>query len=150
MAKRTLGILNKNPLNVKQVPSLWDGSTGQDEYGHAIFIDNIYGIRAAVRTLANMFRAGNRTVAEIIAQWAPANDPQANNDPLGYAGFVSRKMGIPADTNLDLFTVEGKLKQRSVLYLMIAAMIEFENFRGYMLPLETLSSGIALYERDFT
>jgi hypothetical protein len=35
------------------------------------------------------------------------------------------------------------------LTLILNAMLEWEIFTGYKLPIETIQSGIALYERDF-
>lgn len=88
-----------NPLNVKQGATPWKGSTGANGVGTAIFPDPVLGVRAAMRTLHSKWLRGKINLAEIIADWAPADDTQGSlpghppNDPARYAAYVAGRVG---------------------------------------------------------
>ena len=143
-----LGVNNCNPLNVKQMAdpkNFWDGSRGEDAYEHAIFVDPIYGVRAACRCLAKKALECS-TWRKLFESYAPPSD---GNDPATYAAFVARAVSSHSDGKVELFDLRGRIIDRNRLYLTLAAMIEFENFAGYELSASVIRSGIAMYQRDF-
>src|SRR5688500_10842783 len=100
-----IGIKNKNYLNVKNGRSPWIDAGGKksktDSRGHAVFTDPAYGVRAGIMLLRTYFFTHNlRTIAEILARWAPATDTIGSvpggpkNSPLEYSTFVAGRMGI--------------------------------------------------------
>jgi|SRR5215467_4833978 len=104
MPQNTVGIRNKNYLNVKNNPAdPWQGSIGTDPHGHTVFSAPEYGLRAAVMTMRSYwFKYALNTVAEILSRWAPANDtigsiPGApKNSPKEYTGFVwAESVSVP-------------------------------------------------------
>lgn len=141
------GINNHNPLNIKQGNDEWAGSVGKDDKSHAIFIDPVYSVRAAIRQLAQyQLRDGKQTLEAIFSTYAPADD---NNDPNAYAAMVAMAINELPSRPIRLFFNDGHVKDKEKLYLLIDAMLQMECFHGYELPPETIRSGIALYERDF-
>lgn len=152
-----MGLKSKNPLNVKQTRphDPWRGTIGVDSRGHVQFDDEIFGIRAAVRTLAAKYNKGKVTIAAIIADWAPASDTigsipgNPQNDPGEYAAFVAERMGWAVDVRLGLFEPSGRTRWPGLLIDMLEAMIEYENGVGTHLPMSKILHGIAEYYRDF-
>ena len=153
MGKYIRGLINENPLNVKQVPEIWDGSIPpyQDKDGHAVFCDPLYSVRAAVRTLSNYARDGRDTLQKIFEEYAPVDDPAAKNDPNNYANFVAGRITWAVDQPLGIFDANGVIDKiaEGRLIRLIDAMMEQEIYAGYGVPLETITSGIALYRRDY-
>lgn len=145
------GIANSNEFNIKQIlppNEPWLGSTGKDEIGHAVFIDSIYSVRAAVRQLARyQLRDKLTCLNEIFSIYAPADD--ANNKPSEYAKFVGEKIGLKPDATIVLFSMDGSIIHFSLLIDMLKAMLSFECYAGFELPEETVRAGARLYERDF-
>lgn len=94
--KGFVGINNHNPLNVKQVPNTWNGSLGSDKAGHAIFVDPVYSIRAALRSLSNYCLDGRIVSLATLADiYAPASD---GNNPKKYAAFLASRLSMdPTD-----------------------------------------------------
>lgn len=83
------GQRNKNPLNIKKGGTQdWQGTTGYDNQGHAIFSSIEYGTRAALKDLNGKINRGINTIDKICDIWAEAN---INN----YANFVSNGSKIP-------------------------------------------------------
>jgi len=142
-----VGVRNKNICNVKQGTTPWVGSIGTDSAGHAIFREWESSVRAAARSIEQKIRAGKNTIRKLCRSWAPVYD---NNDPDRYAIFISSRMNWPIDEPLVIFK-DGKLtlQGREQLAHLISAMGEYELFRGFQLPWETIMSGIAWFERDF-
>jgi hypothetical protein len=85
----TIGKKNKNPLNIKGKG--WQGQTGSDSQGHAIFSSYIYGTRASLINLKKYIDNGFNTIAKITARWAVDNTGN-------YANYVSQKSKINKDT----------------------------------------------------
>ena len=148
-----IGLNNCNPFNVKQVGppeipnSWWQGSTGQDEKGHAIFVRDEYSVRAAVHLLAKyQVNDGLKTLMEIFSKYAPADDPNANNNPNEYAQSVAQHCNVHPGTPLNLFTPEKFINDFTMLIEVLQGMLEFENYAGCELPCETLRSGARLDE----
>ena len=143
------GIDNRNPFNVKQVPTKWKGSIGEDADGHAIFGHEVYSARAVMRDLADDFlNDDKRTLRGLFADYAPK---AAGNDPDDYARFVAKRIGRNPDEKLRLFRPNGATNDfdSGLLLPILMAMVEMEICAGYQVPVEILNSGMALYRRDF-
>lgn len=106
--------VNNNPLNIKGDDD-WVGRIGTDSRGHVIFDTEEHGIRAAARTMDNKWKAGQKTLRELIGGtkdrgyengWAPRSDTQGSvpgnpqNDPDLYADTIALRVGIDADRRL--------------------------------------------------
>lgn len=141
-----------NPGNVKNEPfSNWQGSIGVDSRGLAIFTDmdghmaQAWGVRAMVRTLARKAANGKRSLSEIIRDWAPADDPEAHNDPEEYAATVAKWMGVDVDRDLCIFGTRGDVIDYNKLVKIIAAIATYENGHDYKLSVSKILDGIELY-----
>lgn len=109
------GIRNNNAGNVRADEIIWDGQTGIDDAGFAIFKSSEWGIRALGKLLLNYERLhGLNTVAGIIGRYAPANE----NDTDSYVNSVSKKLGLDSHTT---FVVSDYLPR------LVNAIIYHEN-----------------------
>lgn len=133
------GIRNRNYLNVKGTG--WQGQTGNDSRGHAIFKTPEYGIRSGIVLLRTYwFKYNLRSIAAILSRWAPASDtvgslPNApKNSPKEYSGFVARRMGITATETLRLFNKDRTLNDVKQLKALFEAMAAYELGGGYDTP----------------
>ena len=76
------------------------------------------GVRAAAKIFINYYKDhGLRTLAEIIARWAPPSD---HNPTDSYAKFVSDACGVHPDDQIDVLDPE-------FLSDLVAAVCEFED-----------------------
>ncbi|MDX6917479.1 hypothetical protein R9X49_20430 [Pectobacterium carotovorum] len=91
------GLRNNNPGNIVQSANTWEGQTGSDGQ-YATFATPEHGIRALGKNLLSYSRQGYQTIDQIINRWAP---PSENNTG-AYVSAVSKAMGIPANTPVDL------------------------------------------------
>ena len=66
-----LGFRNNNPGNIKG--KNWYGQIGVDDYGHAIFSSEVYGIRALTKTLVRYEERGINTIEKIVSTYAEGN-----------------------------------------------------------------------------
>lgn len=74
LRKKTLGVRNNNPLNIRYSPlNSWKGQTGSNR-GFCTFSTMDYGFRAALVLLRNYVRRGLNTPALIVKTWAPPNE----------------------------------------------------------------------------
>jgi hypothetical protein len=90
----TLAALNKNPLNVKfREADPWEGQVGYDEFGHAVFDEWEYGIRAAALVLRSYAVIHEiDTVEGIVKRFAEGNQES-------YIDFLCGRLGVsPADS----------------------------------------------------
>lgn len=117
------GIRNNNPGNIRTRGTRngiggadpWKGLVGEDDAGYGIFSEPLYGLRAMFRELGTGYARGERTIRQIISQWAPSSE----NDTAAYIAAVSAGTGIPADLELT----------RSDFTAMVKAIIRHENGR---------------------
>ena len=127
------GIRNKNYLNVKNSKPPYIDAGGKksktDSRGYAIFTDPAYGVRAGILLLRKYFFTHKlRTIAEILARWAPETDaigtlPDApKNTPLAYSTFVAGRMGIDYNDKLDIFNANKTIGNISRLRSLFFAM----------------------------
>lgn len=147
-----LGIDNRNVLNLKQpyAGGTWFGGRKTDSRGHAIFDDWIYGIRGSLRNLFKKTQNGKNTPIEIIADWAPINDPHAHNNPSEYCHIVLDEMlssGFPwkADQVLPIYSSSGAIVNKKLLFALMAGMAQVEIYRGFRLEELPWESSVALY-----
>lgn len=139
-----LGIRNKNYLNIKNGISPWldaGGDSQTDSRGHAVFTDAAYGVRAGILLLRKYFFTHNlRSIAEILARWAPATDTVGSlpgaprNSPVEYSNFVAQRTGIPYNEQLDIFKQDRTIDNIGRLRALIFAMAEFEIGGGFHMP----------------
>lgn len=91
----TRGFRNRNPGNLRYVASIaWQGQTGGDSGGYAVFDSDLNGLRAAFLNLhAYMHKHGLRTVRGIITRWAPNHE----NPTDAYVQYVARSVNVQPD-----------------------------------------------------
>lgn len=151
------GIRNKNYLNIKNGTSPWldaDGKVSQtDSRGHAIFADPAYGVRAGILLLRKYFFAHNlRTIAEILARWAPATDTVGSlpgaprNSPVEYSNFVAARMGVSYSKGLEIFNENRTVGNIAQLRSLFYAMTEFEIGNGFRVPDDDFNRGLELVQ----
>ena len=151
------GIRNKNYLNVKNGSSPWKDASGKksktDSRGHAIFTNPAYGIRAGILLLKRYyFTHKRRTIAEILARWAPATDTVGSlpgappNSPLEYSTFVAGRMGISFNEGLDIFKSDKSIGNIARLKALFYAMAEFEIGNGFKVPDKEFYAGLELVQ----
>lgn len=109
-------VRNNNPGNIKENGTDWQGRVG-DDGTFVNFSSPSDGNRAMAKTmLTYQDRHGKNTVREIIGRWAPPNE----NDTDNYINYVSNRMGISPDEEIDLRQEPEKFAQ------MISAMTRME------------------------
>lgn len=143
------GLRNNNPLNVKG--TTWQGQSGNDPRGHAIFSSPAYGVRAAIVTLRTYwFTHKLRSIAAILSRWAPATDtigslPNAPaNSPKEYSEFVGRRCRIAPTEPLALFCADRTIENQEQLSALLKAMAAYEISSGYQLPESVVREAIQL------
>lgn len=114
-----------NPLNIRHNPdNVWLGSMVQNPYkGFVRFIDQVFGVRAAIVLLKNYYSKGFRSVSSIVTRWAPPSE----NDTRKYIEFVEDSM-IAAHCHPDHIS----MKDLS-FYHLVRSMAKYES--GYDLSL---------------
>lgn len=127
------GFRNNNPGNIKPGSVVFDGMTGVDAQGFAIFSSMEYGIRAIAVIIKNyQNRDGLNTVREMITRWS-------TTDQSAYVANVSANVGVGPDDYIDV-------NDPSTLTAMVQGIITQEN--GQVLAATItgaqLSNGIAL------
>lgn len=96
----TLGERYHNPGDVEWFDIPWHGLLGRGDGNLCIFDTDFHGIRALALDLLNQQRRhGLRTIADIIAKFAPAKD--RNNVP-AYIDAMCHAMTCSATYTLDL------------------------------------------------
>lgn len=111
------GIRNNNPGNIRHGDK-WQGMRAiQEDHSFVQFETAEYGIRALVKVLlAYQSKHGLRTIAEIIARWAPPSE----NDTAAYVAAVARTLRVAADEPV-------VLTDRAVMLPLVRAIIAHEN-----------------------
>ena len=93
--KQTIGMKNNNPGNLKGFKMGWQGSSGQDKFGHVQFNTLEDGIRANMKNLQNHQKKNPDETLIHYLHTAYAQKNGANE-----ARFIAKKLGIPATTKL--------------------------------------------------
>jgi len=99
----SLASLNNNPGNLMYGTFAQQHSAvGEDANGFAIFPNSMAGFSAADQLVS--VRANNGfTIADLINKWAPPDAPGNTADSTNnYINFVSKKLGVSADTPISL------------------------------------------------
>lgn len=92
--KKSRGMINNNPFNLKEGPSDWLGEiTGPDEVFEE-FVRFELGVRAGLINLYNIYFSRGLTVRKIIERYAPKED---KNDTEAYIQSVSRIAGVKSE-----------------------------------------------------
>ena len=126
-----LTIRTNNPGAVKNASrtdknAMWEGQTGFDEQGHAVFSSPEYGARAMAKNLQIQIEKGN-TLTSLLKEYATGNQD-------AYIKNVSAKTGI--DPN-------AKLKESDIRQIM-GAMVEHEAGVDNPFSKEVLDKGYEL------
>lgn len=96
VARMTLALVNKNPLNVKGDKTTWQGQVGVDKRGFAIFSRWEYGVRAAAFVLKNYSQRHKlSTLKEIIYRFSDTDQEE-------YIDFLSKRMKLGAEEKFDV------------------------------------------------
>ncbi len=104
------GQKNRNPLNIKKGGKTdWQGTTGYDSYGHAIFSTVELGLRASLIDLKGKIARGVNTIQKIVNVWAEANTG-------AYANYVASNSKI--DKNA-VIKFEKETMRKIVYYMAI-------------------------------
>ena len=123
----TLGQKNNNPINIKAFDK-WEGMTGKDKYGHAIFQDQEHGIRAALKNLKNHQKKNpEQTLDQYLNTFAEQNGTKE-------AEFIAEHNGVTKDI---------KLKDLNIANILIP-MALFES--GTKLTLEQVAKVAGKYK----
>lgn len=112
------GIRNNNPGNLRRSRDNWQGlRPKQTDPQFFQFTEMKWGYRALIRTLQNYRRVhGLRTLAEMIARWAPENE----NHTAAYVKAVCQDLQVPA-------TYEPDVDDRDTMCALAAAISRVEN-----------------------
>ena len=125
------GMRNNNPLNIR-IGNTWLGERRPadcDDPQFEQFISLSYGLRAAFIILRRYIRHYHRkTVAQIIASWAPSSE----NDTKRYTSFVSGVMGCSQDR-------EVLFEDKPTMCALVQAMALMEC--GVCIPLADIEKG---------
>ncbi len=118
-----VGQTNNNYGNIKSGGSdLWQGSTGYDSQGHAIFENAEYGTRAYMLNLANQYESDKfNSVSDLISYYTATTGDQAE-----YISYIEKETGFNPNADLNLVSSDGTVN-KSVLYPLTNAMFKFES-----------------------
>lgn len=102
---------NKNLLNIKSLRNdKWKGQIGTDKYGHAIFKDWEYGIRAASFVLKNYSKKHEiSTIEDLIYRFC-------EGDRENYIAFLEKNLKIKRDKKIELIKYIPKLLRYMAIY----------------------------------
>ena len=100
----SISFKNKNLLNIKSLKhDKWKGQIGVDEFGHAIFKDWEYGIRAASYVLKNYSKRHNIcTIEELVKRFCTGNRE-------AYIKFLCKNLNIKQKQKIELIKYIPKL-----------------------------------------
>ena len=125
------GVRNANPGNVRRTDTVWQGQSDvQADPDFVQFKTPEYGIRAIAKILTTYKSLGTRSVAGVIARWAP----QSENDTQAYINAVCASCSVGADEQIDIETIMPAL---------VKAIIQHENGEQPYTD-EQINAGIAL------
>lgn len=120
MNEKTLprGLRNRNPGNIRRSETVYKGEVRPSrDPAFKQFETMAWGYRAIFVLLDTYrIRHGLRTMAEMIARWAPPTENRTGN----YVRTVAKRTGIPADRPLDT-------RDRNTMVPVAAAMSFVEN-----------------------
>jgi hypothetical protein len=136
VASAVRGIRNNNPGNIRPGGGAWQGlRTVQTDTGYLQFTEMRFGVRAAAKLFRNyQANYGLRSVAQMIARWAPS----VENDTASYINAVAQRVGVDAYAQLDL-------KNSELCYRFLRAVFRHEcGIAAEAIPEATIREGISL------
>lgn len=101
----SLAFKNKNLLNIKSPKSggRWKGQIGKDKFGHAIFSDWEYGIRAASFVLKNYAKQHKiATIKDLVYRFCTGNQE-------AYITYLCANLKVTPEQKIDLIPYIPKL-----------------------------------------
>jgi hypothetical protein len=99
------------------------GAVGPGPGNHAVFPSYFQGLDAQEALLFSPEgRYFKRTITEAMSIYAPVSDPDAKNDPIAYANFVARKIGVSPGVELSSLNPLQRIK-------MLFAMHQMEGYK---------------------
>ena len=115
--KKSRGLRNNNPGNIRHGASKWVGLVPGDDSAFCTFSEMKYGYRAMIKLLQNYKKLhGCDTIRKIINRWAPPNE---NNTP-AYVLYVAGRMGKSPDVDIDV-------NDKGTMVALAAAISAMEN-----------------------
>lgn len=97
-AHSSRGIRNNNPGNLRKTNDKWQGMNGNDSEGYLTFESPQAGLRALVVNLVNQDKLhGLKTINDIMGKYAPPEE----NDTASYIKFVSERVGVAPDKEIN-------------------------------------------------
>lgn len=137
MRKANRGLRNNNPLNIRKGQHWIGESLNQTDEDFVIFLDMVYGVRAAFVILHTYMESYHiNTVRMIIQRWAPP----VENDTNRYIAFVCERLNVSPDTVLDWY-------DRESMMALFNAMSKMET--GVELNQVLVIKGYALAQRKY-
>jgi hypothetical protein len=139
VASAVRGIRNNNPGNIREAANGGDAWKGEratdDDPAFEEFAEMRYGVRAAAKVFRKYQSSYNlRTVAQLIARWAPPSE----NDTGSYINAVAKRVGVDAYAPIDLSNAE-------VCYRFLRAVFRHEcGIAAEAIPESTIREGIML------
>lgn len=118
------GIRNNNYLNIQIGPDKWKGKIPKEKNTDGRFEQfetPQLGVRAAKIDITNKIKKGYNTIEKIINKWAPAGD--GPNNPIRYAQFVAKTVGIPSTQILDPNDIDTIAKIISAMATMETGVV---------------------------
>lgn len=115
--KKTLGVRNKNPFNIRSSKSFWVGKIGSHR-GFEVFDSFGHGLRAGLKLLANYVCSGRNTPVSILSRFAPPSE----NNTSDYIDFVCSFM-----SRLGYSSSEPLLPYSPAFFALAAAICKFES-----------------------
>lgn len=99
MIKKTRGLRNNNPLNIRKGSDKFVGEVTSSDSSFRQFVSAAYGYRAAFVILATYHSRGVNTLEKIIYRWAPPSD---GNYTESYVANVAKRSGVSRHKVLSL------------------------------------------------
>ncbi len=118
MEKKSRGIRNNNPLNIRKNDIHWKGlKENQMDRSFFQFKEMYWGYRATIKILKTyQTKYGLCSLSEMIKRWAP---PLENNTE-NYITVVSQRSGVTRTENIDL-------SNKDLVVRIVEAMTYVEN-----------------------
>lgn len=135
MRKANRGLRNNNPLNIRKGQHWIGESLNQTDKDFVVFIDMVYGVRAAFVILHTYMESYHiNTVRMIIQRWAPP----VENETDRYIAFVCDRLNVTPDTVLNWYHRENMIALFNAMSKMETGVELNQSIveRGYKLALE--------------
>lgn len=108
----SLAFKNKNLLNIKSPKSggRWKGQIGEDKFGHAVFSDWEYGIRAACFVLKNYAKRHKiATIEALVYRFCTGNRE-------AYIAYICTNLKVTPEQKIDLISYIPELLRHMAVF----------------------------------